>query len=254
MAATRRTPPRCWRRPRTASGPPLPAISRAATSCPGLAILSIPTAIRARRCLLALLGGASALTAPQVRLANDVCAAVYAILGLRPTIDFALAALALTLGTPRHSPLAIFALGRTAGWIGHAIEQYALDQLIRPRARYTGPGAARPIKNPSFSKKLGFWPAAPSSHAVQYTHARASSANARSSVDIRLEEVIRRAQDIPSATAGRLKTAPHLRPRLFLAAAGQEVILVKPADHAHLVANACLRLRQVHVAAHALAA
>jgi citrate synthase len=47
-------------------------------------------------------------------------------------------ALAATLGAPQHSPLAIFALGRTAGWLAHAIEQYAQNQLIRPRARYTG--------------------------------------------------------------------------------------------------------------------
>ena len=32
----------------------------------------------------------------------------------------------------------IFALGRTVGWIAHAIEQYQLDRLIRPRARYVG--------------------------------------------------------------------------------------------------------------------
>lgn len=88
-------------------------------------------------CLLALLGEVYPAS-PQVQLVDDVCAAVYAILGLRPTIDLALAALALTLSMPRHTPLAIFALGRTAGWIGHVIEQYALDQLIRPRARYSG--------------------------------------------------------------------------------------------------------------------
>ena len=88
-------------------------------------------------CLLALLAERCPGSA-QVQLAGDVCEAVYAILGLRPTIDFGLAALGLALGTPRHSPLALFALGRTAGWIGHAIEQYVLDQLIRPRARYTG--------------------------------------------------------------------------------------------------------------------
>ena len=89
------------------------------------------------RCLLVMLGEVYPAS-PEVRLANDVCAAVHEILGLRPTIDLALAALALVLGMPRHTPLAIFALGRTAGWIGHAIEQYVLDQLIRPRARYTG--------------------------------------------------------------------------------------------------------------------
>jgi citrate synthase len=56
-----------------------------------------------------------------------------------PNLDFALAALARTYGLPDHAPLVLFALGRTVGWIAHAIEQYATGQLIRPRARYTGP-------------------------------------------------------------------------------------------------------------------
>jgi citrate synthase len=56
-----------------------------------------------------------------------------------PNLDFGLAALARTYGLPRHAPLALFALGRTVGWIAHAIEQYATGELIRPRARYTGP-------------------------------------------------------------------------------------------------------------------
>jgi citrate synthase len=34
--------------------------------------------------------------------------------------------------------MTIFAIGRTIGWIGHAIEQYELGTMIRPRARYTG--------------------------------------------------------------------------------------------------------------------
>jgi citrate synthase len=29
-------------------------------------------------------------------------------------------------------------MGRTVGWIGHAIEQYESVSLIRPRARYVG--------------------------------------------------------------------------------------------------------------------
>ena len=56
-----------------------------------------------------------------------------------PNLDFGLAALARTCGLPRHAPLVLFALGRTVGWIAHAIEQYATGELIRPRARYTGP-------------------------------------------------------------------------------------------------------------------
>jgi citrate synthase len=34
------------------------------------------------------------------------------------------------------SPLILFAIGRSIGWIGHAMEQYAAGHLIRPRAKY----------------------------------------------------------------------------------------------------------------------
>jgi citrate synthase len=44
-----------------------------------------------------------------------------------------------TLGLPAGSELTLFALGRTAGWIAHAFEQYDQGGLIRPRARYIGP-------------------------------------------------------------------------------------------------------------------
>ena len=37
------------------------------------------------------------------------------------------------------APALLFALGRTVGWIAHALEEYAVGELIRPRARYTGP-------------------------------------------------------------------------------------------------------------------
>ncbi len=55
-----------------------------------------------------------------------------------PNLDFGLAALARTYRLPGHAPLLLFALGRTAGWIAHAIEQSSTGELIRPRARYTG--------------------------------------------------------------------------------------------------------------------
>jgi len=56
----------------------------------------------------------------------------------KPNLDFALAALSRVLRLPPGSPLTLFAIGRTIGWIGHAIEQYATGQLIRPRAKYVG--------------------------------------------------------------------------------------------------------------------
>lgn len=59
--------------------------------------------------------------------------------GDAPNLDFALASLARVLRLPDGAPLTLFAIGRTIGWIGHAIEQYATGQLIRPRAKYVGP-------------------------------------------------------------------------------------------------------------------
>ena len=58
--------------------------------------------------------------------------------GLKPSIDFAIGALGATLRMLPGAGLSVFVLGRTAGWIGHAIEQYRSGQMIRPRARYTG--------------------------------------------------------------------------------------------------------------------
>jgi citrate synthase len=62
-----------------------------------------------------------------------------ALLNDHPTLDYGLVILRRALGVPRGSALALFAVGRTCGWIAHAMEQYALEPIIRPRARYTGP-------------------------------------------------------------------------------------------------------------------
>jgi citrate synthase len=63
------------------------------------------------------------------------------LLGEPINIDYALAALAAAFGLPEDAPLVIFALSRTAGWLAHAMEQVESGHLIRPRARYAGPGA-----------------------------------------------------------------------------------------------------------------
>src|SRR5215467_4849382 len=56
-----------------------------------------------------------------------------------PNIDFALAVLASVAGMVPGAAEAVFAVARTAGWIGHALEEYARHTPLRPRARYTGP-------------------------------------------------------------------------------------------------------------------
>ena len=61
------------------------------------------------------------------------------LVGRHPNVDFALAAAAVGLGLPRNTSLGLFIVGRTVGWIAHAIEQYESGVLIRPRARYLGP-------------------------------------------------------------------------------------------------------------------
>jgi citrate synthase len=55
-----------------------------------------------------------------------------------PSLDIGLVALRRALRLPRGSAMAIFAAGRTAGWLAHIAEEHTRGQLIRPRARYTG--------------------------------------------------------------------------------------------------------------------
>ena len=59
--------------------------------------------------------------------------------GLAPSLDIGLVALRRALGLPPGSAFAIFAIGRSVGWLAHALEQRELRQLIRPRAAYVGP-------------------------------------------------------------------------------------------------------------------
>jgi len=76
------------------------------------------------------------------RSVQYVSKAASALLHQQPNLDFGLAAIAKTYGLPEEAPLVLFALGRTLGWIAHAMEEYASGQLIRPRARYVGPPPA----------------------------------------------------------------------------------------------------------------
>jgi citrate synthase len=64
--------------------------------------------------------------------------AVEQLTGLRPSLDFALVALRRHLQLPIGSALGLFSMGRSIGWIAHALEQRAQGTLIRPRAAYVG--------------------------------------------------------------------------------------------------------------------
>jgi citrate synthase len=75
---------------------------------------------------------------PACRFALAFADAATRTTGEHPNVDFGLAAAAHVLELPPGSPLMLFAIGRSVGWVGHAIEQYATGQLIRPRAKYVG--------------------------------------------------------------------------------------------------------------------
>ena len=79
---------------------------------------------------------------PELAFAERIAAAAARLIHTKPNIDFATVALERILGLPHDSALALFLLGRTVGWIAHALEQAATGALIRPRARYTGPRPA----------------------------------------------------------------------------------------------------------------
>ena len=80
------------------------------------------------------------------QLARVVEAAALAVLARRKAgrrldvnVEFYTALLLERLGIPRDGFTAVFAAGRAAGWIAHALEQQRSGSLIRPDARYVGP-------------------------------------------------------------------------------------------------------------------
>jgi citrate synthase len=77
-------------------------------------------------------------------VAERVYGAVKARTNLPVNVDFFSAVVYDALGIPPDFCTSIFAVGRVAGWCAHALEQYADNRLIRPRAEYTG-AAPRPL-------------------------------------------------------------------------------------------------------------
>lgn len=58
---------------------------------------------------------------------------------LDTNVEFYTAILLGALNIPREAFTPIFAVGRTAGWIAHALEQQRTGRLLRPASVYTGP-------------------------------------------------------------------------------------------------------------------
>jgi citrate synthase len=76
---------------------------------------------------------------PVRETATRVAGALRSRSGALPNIDFALAALTLQNGMPADGGEAVFAVARTAGWLAHALEEYAdRPSRFRPVGQYAG--------------------------------------------------------------------------------------------------------------------
>ncbi|WP_439527167.1 citrate/2-methylcitrate synthase [Pannonibacter sp.] len=75
---------------------------------------------------------------PVLELAPALIARAAELFGAAPNIDFALALVVRALGLPPDAAKILFCAGRIVGWIGHALEQIAVPEQIRPRATYVG--------------------------------------------------------------------------------------------------------------------
>ncbi|MFF2135435.1 citrate/2-methylcitrate synthase [Streptomyces sp. NPDC058193] len=88
--------------------------------------------------------------APAMEAARDVVATTARHTPLHANIDLALAVLSVTCGMPAEAGETVFAVSRTAGWIAHAMEEYAEAPLrMRPSGQYTGPRPPQPLPSPA---------------------------------------------------------------------------------------------------------
>ncbi|RYZ43016.1 MAG: helix-turn-helix domain-containing protein [Myxococcaceae bacterium] len=77
--------------------------------------------------------------APGVRVASAVLEAMRRAGHPAPSMEVGLVMVAKALGLPTGAASAVFAVGRSAGWVAHILEQREQGHLLRPRARYVGP-------------------------------------------------------------------------------------------------------------------
>ncbi|MEU3372435.1 citrate synthase [Streptomyces sp. NPDC006660] len=98
--------------------------------------------------LFALLG-AIPQAADALAAARDVVDTTARHTALYANIDLALAVMSVAFGMPAEAGETVFAVARTAGWIAHALEEYAERPLrMRPSGHYTGPRPPRPLPLP----------------------------------------------------------------------------------------------------------
>lgn len=70
---------------------------------------------------------------------HDIIRVGEGLTGQPANFDLALTLMGRKLDLPKDGPFLIYAVGRSAGWLAHALEQAAQGSPIRTRVRYVGP-------------------------------------------------------------------------------------------------------------------
>ncbi|MDX6349519.1 MAG: citrate synthase [Streptomyces sp.] len=84
--------------------------------------------------------------APALAAARDVVETAARHTPLHANVDLALAVLSVSSAMPAEAGETVFAVARTAGWIAHALEEYAEPPLrMRPVGHYDGPKPPQPL-------------------------------------------------------------------------------------------------------------
>tara|TARA_B100000029_G_scaffold505920_1_gene587529 strand:- start:8726 stop:9934 length:1209 start_codon:yes stop_codon:yes gene_type:complete len=73
-----------------------------------------------------------------LKLAWQIIEVTQKLMLIQYNIDFVLVVLLRILDMPKEVGLTLLTLARTAGWIGHSIEQYDKNSLIQPKVNYVG--------------------------------------------------------------------------------------------------------------------
>jgi citrate synthase len=100
-----------------------------------------PRAEAMRRSLLAMGDGAGRFALAE-RLEKAVGVAIGRVKPgrtLPPNVEIMAALLLDAVGVPRAAFTPVFAVGRSAGWLAHAMEQRKTGRMIRPVSAYVGP-------------------------------------------------------------------------------------------------------------------
>ncbi|MFJ9471973.1 citrate/2-methylcitrate synthase [Streptomyces caniferus] len=83
---------------------------------------------------------------PALQAARQVITTTARHTDLQANVDLALAVLSVSTQMPAEAGETIFAIARTAGWIAHALEEYAEPPLrMRPSGQYHGPRPPQPL-------------------------------------------------------------------------------------------------------------